>query len=178
MLLRHAKSDWSEAGLHDFDRPLNERGRQAAPLMGAHLATHALLPDRILCSTARRARETLALMLPHLSGDSDVGLTRRLYDEGEDDYVAIIHALGGNAHSLMLIAHNPAIQATALALIGNGNPALRDEIAEKFPTAALAVIDFDAESWADVEKDSGRVVAFFRPKLLAGGITGEAANES
>lgn len=167
LLLRHAKSDWSEAGLTDFDRPLNERGRQAAPLMGAHLASHAMQPERILCSTARRARETYALMLPDLAGDCETSLTRRLYDEGEDDYVETIRTFGGKARSLMVIAHNPAMQETALSLIGNGNPALKREIAEKFPTAAVAVIDFDAEAWADIEPASGRVVAFFRPKVVA-----------
>ena len=65
-LLRHAKSSWSEPGLADFNRPLNERGRRAAPLIARYLAHCDLLPDLILCSAALRTRETLALMLPGL----------------------------------------------------------------------------------------------------------------
>lgn len=167
LLLRHAKSDWSHAGLSDFQRPLNERGRQAAPEVGAHMARHGLNPDRILCSSAQRTRETLSLVLPALQGEIDIRLTRGLYDASERDYLDTIRAAGGG-RTLLVIGHNPATQATALGLIGGGNPELKRSIASKYPTAALAVIDFDADRWTAVEPGSGRVVAFCLPRLLAG----------
>lgn len=167
LLLRHAKSDWGHPGLSDFQRPLNERGRQAAPEVGAHMARHGLQPARILCSTAQRTRETLAALLPALAGEADIRLTRALYDESDLDYLKIIRGHGGTARSLLVVGHNPATQDTALSLIGTGNPALREAIAAKYPTAALSVIDFDAADWSAVEPGSGRVVAYCLPRHLA-----------
>jgi phosphohistidine phosphatase len=165
MLLRHAKSSWDDSGIADHDRPLNLRGRAAASLIGRHMADHALVPDRIVCSTARRTRETFAGLLPHFTTDFDAMVLRAVY-ETETGYLPLALAYGGDARSLLVIGHNPAIQATALDLIGSGNPALTAEIAEKFPTAGLAVIDIPVASWRDIRPGAGRVVAFFRPREL------------
>jgi phosphohistidine phosphatase len=166
LLLRHAKSAWDVAGLADFDRPLAARGRRAATMIGEHLAAHRLIPDRILCSSSRRTRETLIGILPMIPSDLEIRITRDLYEVGSDAYLDCVGALGGSARSLMLIGHNPTMQDTALELIGSGNPALRDEIASKFPTAGLAVIDFDIHKWSELRPRTGRVVAFFRPREL------------
>ncbi|WP_428697708.1 SixA phosphatase family protein [Stappia sp.] len=171
LLLRHAKSDWGQAGLSDFQRPLNDRGRQAAPEVGAHMARHGLNPDRILCSSAQRTRETLALLLPSLQGEIDIRLTRKLYDESEFDYLETIRTAGEGSRTLLVVGHNPATQETALDLIGGGNPALKTAISEKYPTAALTVIDFDTKRWSAIEPGAGRVVAFCLPRLLAGATT-------
>lgn len=167
MLLRHAKSSWDAAGVKDFDRPLNARGRHAAPLMGRHMAAHALLPDRIVCSTARRTRETLAGLLSHFDRDLDVRLTRALYESGSADYLDVIRAFGATARQLLVIGHNPAMQEVAVDLVGAGNPALIGAIAADYPTAALAVIDFPEKTWAEIQPRGGRIVAFFRPRELA-----------
>jgi phosphohistidine phosphatase len=166
LLLRHAKSAWDVAGLADFDRPLAARGRRAATMIGEHLAAHRLIPDRILCSSSRRTRETLIGILPMIPSDLEIRITRDLYEVSADAYLDCVGALGGSARSLMLIGHNPTMQDTALELIGSGNPALRDEIAAKFPTAGLAVIDFDIHKWSELRPRTGRVVAFFRPREL------------
>lgn len=150
----------------DFDRPLAARGRRAATMIGEHLAAHRLVPDRILCSSARRARETLIGLLPVISSELEIRVTRDLYEVGPDVYIDTIAALGSAARTLLLVGHNPTVQETALELIGSGNPALRDEIAEKFPTAGLAVIDFDIRKWSELRPKTGRVVAFFRPREL------------
>ncbi|HUG63503.1 MAG TPA: histidine phosphatase family protein [Methylomirabilota bacterium] len=166
LLLRHAKSSWDDAGAPDYERPLNLRGRSAAPMMGRHMADHALRPDRVLCSAARRTRETFAGIVPYLSGDFDAMFLRAIYQAGDDAYPSLIRRHGGAAQTLLLIGHNPAIQSAALRLIGRGNPDIRGMIADKFPTAGLAVIDFDFEDWSLMEAGSGRVVAFFRPREL------------
>ena len=163
LLLRHAKSSWDDTSTDDFDRPLNARGRLAAPVLGSHLAARGLAPDRILCSSARRARETLAGLLPHLDHDLDVRLTRDLYFAGEDRTIDQIRAHGGSVATLMVIGHNPGIQETALALLGDGAPAVIESLAAKFPTTGLAVIDFPAMKWVDIEPKTGRAVAFLRP---------------
>jgi phosphohistidine phosphatase len=165
-LLRHAKSSWDDPGVRDFDRPLNLRGRAAAPLMGRHMADHALIPDRVLCSAARRTRETFGGILPFLPGDFEARFLGGIYECSSETYLPLIRRHGEGARRLMLIGHNPVIQETAISLIGRGNPDLAGAIAEKFPTAGLAVIDFDGDGWADVKPKSGRIVAFFRPREL------------
>ena len=135
-------------------------------MIGEHLATHRLLPDRILCSSAKRTRETLIGILPMIATDVDIRITRDLYEVGAEAYADAIGALGSGARTLLVIGHNPSIQETALELIGSGNPALREEMAEKFPTAGLAVIDFDHHKWSELRPRTGRVVAFFRPREL------------
>jgi phosphohistidine phosphatase len=166
MLLRHAKSSWDAAGVKDFDRPLNARGRHAAPLMGRHMAAHALLPDRIVCSTARRTRETLAGLLSHFDKDLEIRLTGDLYESGRGDYLDVIRAFGGTARQFLVIGHNPAMQDVAVDLVGAGNPALVEAIAADYPTAALAVIDFPEKKWSEIHPRGGRIVAFFRPREL------------
>ncbi|ODN70755.1 SixA phosphatase family protein [Methylobrevis pamukkalensis] len=165
-LLRHAKSSWDDPSVRDFDRPLNLRGRAAASLMGRHMADHALVPDRVLCSSARRTRETFAGVLPFFSADMDVRFVKRLYEAPQSAYLKTIQEVGGTAKSLMLIGHNPTMQSFALDLIDRGNPMFIDQLGEKFPTAGLAVIDFDLGEWGRLAPKSGRIVAFFRPREL------------
>jgi phosphohistidine phosphatase len=166
LLLRHAKSSWDQSGTADFNRPLAPRGRRAASMIGDHLATHRLIPDRILASSARRTRETLAALLPAISTELELRITRDLYEVSADAYIDAIGALGGGARTLMIIGHNPSVQDAALELIGTGNPALRDEIGAKYPTAGLTVMDFDIHKWSELRPRTGRVVAFFRPREL------------
>jgi phosphohistidine phosphatase len=166
LLLRHAKSSWNDEATDDYERPLNARGRASLPLMGRHMAAHGLAPQKILCSSARRTRETLAGLLPFFADDLDVRLTRELYEAGEDRMIDQIRAHGVNARTLLVVGHNPGLQEAALALIGAGNPLFVEDIERKFPTAGLAVIDFPAMKWVDVEPKTGRIVAFFRPREL------------
>ena len=166
LLLRHAKSSWEDPDVDDYDRPLNTRGRRSAPLMGRHCAQHSLVPQLILCSAARRTRETLAGLLPYFNDDLDIRLCRDLYMTSPETAFERLKAASDAARSVMLIGHNPSLQQLAIKLIGSGNPVLREEIEDKFPTAALAVVDFDARRWAEVVPGSGRIVAFFRPREL------------
>lgn len=166
LLLRHAKSDASRRELNDFDRALNDRGRRSAFLMGGHIKSHAMAPDKVLCSSSRRTRETLGLMVPFFDREMDIRILRGLYDVSEDNYLEIIRKFGGGSKTLMVLGHNPAMQETALRLAGNGNPDLIAAITGKFPTAGLAVIDFEVPGWSKLEERSGRVVAFFRPKEI------------
>jgi phosphohistidine phosphatase len=175
LLLRHAKSSWDDIDLDDFDRPLNSRGRRAAPLMGRHCTQHNLVPQAILCSAARRTRETLAGLIPYFSSDLDIRVSRDLYMTSEATHLAHVRAVGDTTRTAMLIGHNPTMQDLALRLIGSGNPSLREEIEEKFPTAAIAVIDFDVRTWAEVDAGLGRIVAFFRPRELFA-VDGEPAD--
>lgn len=166
VLMRHAKSDRSDADAEDFDRPLNDRGLEAAPHMGRHMAALGLTPQRILCSTAQRARETLALMLPFFDADAEIRMTRDLYLADEDETIDAIRGHGVGAATLLVIGHEPGLTQTALALIGAGHPSLIEDLEAKFPTAGLAVIDFPAIRWVDVEPKAGKLVAFLRPRTI------------
>lgn len=125
-----------------------------------------LLPDRILCSPARRTRETLAALLPHLGKSCDIAIADELYEAGAGDYCAIIGARCDGAERLMVIGHNPAIQATASKLIGSGEKKEIALLAAKYPTGALAVIDFDPDNWALLPFAEGRLAKFIRPRDL------------
>jgi len=134
--------------------------------MAKALDAEGLAPDRILCSPARRTRETLAALLPFLDGEGRVAIDPRLYDSGPSDYQAVIARSGNDANTLMVIGHNPAIQAVALLLIGDSEPGLAADLAAKYPTGALAVIDFAQGGWSRIDPHSGFLAAFLKPRDL------------
>jgi len=169
LLLRHAKSSWSDPGVADIDRTLTSRGRKAAAAMAKAIAGRELIPDRVLCSPARRARETLAALLPELGDEGRIAIVDSLYQPPGGDYLGIVKQHGAGAGTLMVIGHNPAIQATAVRLIGGGEPGLAQEISAKYPTAGLAVIGFDIDDWAAASPHSGHVSAFIKPRDLEDG---------
>lgn len=166
LVLRHGKSDWTSGAARDFDRPLNARGRKAAPLVGTHMATHGLLPDRILCSPALRTRQTLELVLPHLPSTSDVEMPQALYDDSDLGYVQILGEMGGDARCLMVVGHNPACQDTVLDLAGTGERGLREVAAHKYPTATLSVLDLAVDDWRDIRPGCGHLAALAQPRHL------------
>lgn len=168
ILLRHAKSDWNAPGLADFDRPLSPRGHAAAPIVGSNLAEHQLNPHRILCSTARRTRETLAHILPSIGGEVDIQLLDAMYEQSENDYAGLIRRFGGEAPTLLLVGHNPATEETAMRLSETPNGPICADMRQKFPTAAYAYLEFAIDSWSDLSYGSGRLISFIKPRDLAG----------
>ena len=167
LLLRHAKSDWSVA-LPDHLRQLNPRGQQAATRMGRFIQDEGLTPERVLCSPATRAAETWRLVQPSLNPPPQVETIETLYDFGGGNaLLSAIRSHGGDANSLMLVGHNPAMEGLADMLSGSGDPDALASLARKYPTAALAVIDFDIDNWEDIEPSIGTLVSFTRPKELA-----------
>src|SRR5688500_6672287 len=139
-LLRHAESSRANPGLRDFDRPLAEGGRQEIEQMAQVMVRNVYLPARIACSTAQRARETMAPLLRHFSAEMHIHLTRRIYEADASALLAEIRMSGGDATSLMLIGHTPAMAELARMLV-TGADGEADMRLDHFPTAALAVID-------------------------------------
>jgi len=166
MLLRHAKSDWSVAGAADHDRTLNARGRAAATLMGQYIARERLLPSAILCSSAERTRETCDRVTKEFSRTVPVHFERRLYEASPDRIIELISGTPNDETALMVIGHNPGMQLAALSLITEGNTKMRAKLAEKFPTAALAIIDFAISDWGGVPA-GGRLERFVIPREIA-----------
>lgn len=167
MLLRHGKSDWPD-GVKDMDRPLAKRGRQAAPRMGAYLAEEQLYPDLALVSPARRARETWELAAPKL-GEVAARSEPRIYEAPPDRLLAVLREAEPQVRTLVLVGHNPGFQDLARLLVGHGDRYAFARMAEKYPTAGLAVIDFPIEDWREVKPGLGRLDRFVTPKSLGEG---------
>jgi phosphohistidine phosphatase len=167
MLLRHAKSDWTRSGTRDHERALAPRGREAAPRIGAYMAHHGLTPDLVLCSTATRARETWDLVAPAFADAPPAIYEGRLYEAGADALFDFVKATKPGAHVLLLTGHNPGLHDFAQRLIASGDTDARQRLTEKFPTGALAVIDFAIDDWRKLHPRSGRLDRFVVPRALA-----------
>jgi len=166
MLLRHAKSSWSEPGASDLERPLNRRGQEAAPRIGAYLARHALIPDRVLCSTARRTRETWELVAAEAPAAPPPSFVERLYDASARTLLDVFRHAEPEAKSLLVVGHNPGLQEAATQLIASGDLEDRERLREKLPTGGLVVIDFAIEDWSKLHLRSGRLERFVVPRML------------
>jgi phosphohistidine phosphatase len=167
-LLRHAKSSWKNPTLPDRDRPLATRGMTDAPLMGKAMAERGIDPELVLCSSARRTRDTLALVLPELKVEPKVVYEDALYHASPAEMLKMLHDLQAGASRVMLVGHNPELQSFALDLVGSGPKHFRDRLREKYPTAGLAVINFASGLWSSVAVNSGTLNLFLTPKEMHG----------
>jgi phosphohistidine phosphatase len=167
-LLRHAKSAWDDPSLTDHERPLAPRGEKAAPIIGRHIAKSGRVPDLVLCSTALRTRQTLALVLLQLTDKPvDIRFDDDLYLATPATMRQHLSAIGASARHVMLVGHNPGLHALALELTATGSKRLITRMAKKFPTTALAVLTFpDLEDWSDVRPGSGTLESFTTPREL------------
>ena len=162
-LLRHAKSSWKDPTIPDHDRPLNARGKTEAPLMGKAVAKHGLAPDLVLCSTARRTRDTLELVLPELKKEPKIVYEDGLYHGTPQEMLDLLREVPPSASQVLLVGHNPELQSFALDLIGSGAKHLKDRLETKYPTAGLVVLRFQAGDWKDVAVNSGKLELFLAP---------------
>lgn len=168
MLLRHAKSDWSVGGQPDHERGLALRGETAAPLMGRYMASHGLVPDQAIVSTALRTRETWRLVADAFPQKPSAIYEQRIYEAEPDAILAAIREAPGAARTILVVGHNPGFHDTATLLVGSGDKRARAKLATKFPTAALAVIDFDIANWPAIRLGSGRLERFVTPRAIGG----------
>lgn len=166
MLLRHAKSDWSDPTRADHERPLNTRGEAAAARMARYFLDHKLRPDLILCSTAVRTRDTLARLRAAWTAAPQLRFDKALYLASAPALLKIVQDTDPAIDSLLVIGHNPGLQALADMLAAAAATAERDSLGIKFPTAALAVLTFKGD-WHDIAPGSGRLVRFIKPATLA-----------
>ena len=167
-LLRHAKSEPGRPDQRDFERPLNRRGEQAAERMGHHLRERGMAPGRILCSPARRVRETLARLGPGFSDNAEIAFCDDLFLAPPQTLLSQIAGVGAGVRSVLVIAHNPGLEQLALELAdrGAGFPGALDRLATGFVSAALAVFELDAESYSDIGHETSRLVHFATPRSL------------
>lgn len=162
LLFRHAKAEPGSASQTDDKRPLAPKGRAAADEMGRRLAVEGIIPDLVLCSPATRTLETLALASTHWAPAPRTSIDERLYRQMGSNYVELVRA-SPPTRRLMLVGHNSATETTARSLVGRGDRQALSGLASGFPTAAIAVIEFDASGWSDVAAGQGTLVTLLTP---------------
>lgn len=160
LLLRHAKSSWDDPGLPDRERPLGPRGIRDVPRIGRYLDSHGLRPDRVWCSPAERARATALGVVAQFESAPPVEFVDALYAEDVHAIHRRVSACEDTVACLMLVGHFPQLQLLLEEMTGQAF-AYR-----KFPTCAVAVLDFAVQSWADVLEREGRFEHFVRPRDL------------
>ncbi len=163
-LLRHAKSDWTDAVQRDFDRPLNDRGRRAARTVGAYMRGEGLTFDAVIASPALRVRDTLDEVERGYARALAPAFDEDLYLASASTLLDIVRAFDPEAARVLLVGHNPGLEELALELAAHADSPLRHEVEIKYPTATLAEIALDADRWEDA--GSGRLVRFVRPRDL------------
>ena len=165
-ILRHAKSSWDDPALDDFNRPLNERGWKAARRVGRELKKRGMTFDLVLSSTAARTRETIDGIQHHYDFKAPIGFEPQLYLATEQALLQRIRALDEKVESALIVGHNPGLEMLITELTKDDRKGLRQRIAGKFPTGALAIIEMPAKRWADVAAGSGEIVELILPKEL------------
>lgn len=165
MLFRHAKSSWDRPGLADFDRPLAERGRRAAPLMGRYMEKQGIVPGYVACSTAVRARETLELAVGEWSAKPRIAYEDGLYHASPATMLAMARSIEASYERAMLVGHNPGMHRFAVELCGGGDGSALRRLNAKFPTAGLAIITADC-AWGELEPGTANLDAFCVPSDL------------
>lgn len=171
VLIRHAKSAWPD--LPDRDRPLAPRGRRQAPLVGTWLRAAGRLPDLVLCSTARRARETWQLMAVELCAPVHVTNEEWIYGADAASLLDLIRQVPEEVQTLLLVGHAPGIPDLALLLADDRRAASAGDAAGdalkrasgKFPTAGVAVLAI-AGAWSALEPGRAQLTDFKVPRDL------------
>lgn len=179
ILLRHAKSQWPDGvgkdlearataleTLDDHARPLTPGGVEAAEKLARQVLPEIRPPDVILCSSATRTRQTLATIRQLVWHKAPVETERGLYLCGPEALLARLARLPDDKESVALVAHNPDLHLVAQRLAAEGRKKLRQQLAEKFPTGALALITLPIETWSAIEDAAGRLDLLVFPKEL------------
>ncbi len=158
LLMRHAKSSWKDESLDDHDRPLNKRGKRDAPRMGELLRDRQLVPDYVLCSSARRARKTAECVAFAAGVRGETRITSELYMASPAKILEILAQTSESFNSVLLIAHNPSLEELFERLIGQSRA---------FSTAAIAHLHLEIESWKQAASNPpAALIDFWQPRSL------------
>lgn len=157
-VLRHAKSNWSDADASDFVRPLNQRGQTAAPLMGTKLRQNNQQVDVILASTAVRVRQTLDLLLPAWQYAGPVIWEKQLYLASPETLTHHLASLDKEWTRVMIVGHNPGLSQLVGQLSGSH---------VDMPTAAIIQLECAATDWPTAMRERAWAqLAFWKPKEI------------
>ncbi|MEZ5017812.1 MAG: histidine phosphatase family protein [Flavipsychrobacter sp.] len=158
VIVRHAKSSWANAGLADFDRPLNDRGNHDAPMIGKRLKALGVQPELIISSTAKRARQTAKKISSELGyKKEDILLLDKLYHCHPDTFEEVIYGIEDSVKTVIIVAHNPGITLFVNSLSYQFSSA-------NIPTCGVVVAEFTAKNWNEFNRVEKQVVIFEYPK--------------
>jgi phosphohistidine phosphatase len=158
LVLRHAKSSWSDPALDDHERPLNKRGRRDAPRMGELVRQYGLIPDMVISSDAMRAQLTAEAVAAAACYSGEILLNQHLYMASPADILSVLRTAPGSAETVMIVGHNPGLEELIEQLTGEQ---------QDLPTAALAQIVLPIEQWRDLKLSTrGTLLGQWRPKEL------------
>ena len=165
-LLRHAKSSWKNTEISDFFRPLNKRGRNGARLIGQYMDKNQFIPDLVLCSAANRAIETISIIESCMPNKLKTYFLIDLYLASEATILNKIVQIDVPANSVLLVGHNPGIEAFFARLMSDFSINLKNQKIKKYPTGALSIFKVAAKKWADFNNKSVIFHDFVTPKSL------------
>ena len=157
LLLRHAKSDWDNSSLRDFDRPLAARGKRDAPRMGRALKERGPAPDLVVSSPAARAKATAEAAIKSGDFTNSIQFDEGIYDASTPELLRIVRRLPDEKSCVLMVGHNPGFEGLVNRLSG---------AQERMTTAALAAIELQVDRWEDVEDGQGKLLWFLTPKQL------------
>lgn len=157
LLLRHAKSDWDDSSLRDFDRPLAARGERDAPRIGKALRKRGILPDLIISSPAARAKATIEAVTRAAKMNLEIRFDKVVYGASSPELMSLIQGLPDTNSCLLLVGHNPGFEDLVGRLSGSH---------ERMPTAALACIEFQIDRWEGVNDGEGKLRWLLTPRNL------------
>ena len=156
LLMRHAKSSWKESELKDFDRPLNKRGKKSAPLMGHMIADQELVPDRIICSPAVRARQTAEAFVKTAGYKGDIEFNEGYYMGEPSSYLEPLAKLPDEVERVLIVGHNPGLEALLQLLTSR---------IESLSTGAIAYLVLPIKHWQELNKDTqGELIQLWLPR--------------
>lgn len=154
-IIRHAKSDWDDSSLDDYDRPLNKRGQKNAPFMGKLLKSKNIKPDLIISSPALRAKTTAELIAKEVGYEKPITPNPYIYEAYVSALEEIVQYIYDDNETVFLVGHNPGLSALAYTLCG---------LKEQIPTCSIVEIEFNCDSWMDVSKDNSKLISYEYPK--------------
>jgi len=162
ILVRHAKSSWSDPGRADVDRPLNDRGRRDAPTMGARIHARGPQPQRILSSHARRALHTAQLLADACGiARADIDIVDAIYEASPATLLATVRALPAKLSRVLLVGHNPGLTEFAHALCPDAG-------IDNMPTCGVLYLEFAVRDWKSIDREAPVAWAFDYPKRAQG----------
>ena len=166
ILLRHAKSSWEDPQLDDHDRPLNGRGKAAAPVIAEWLTERSHKPDLVLCSSSTRTKQTVSGMRRVMSDLPEPEVERELYHASPAALRERLSNLPEDCDTVLLVGHQPGLGALTRKLANGAETRRCKRAYEHFPTGAAAVLEVDVDDWSEVEFSSARFVDFAKPREL------------
>ena len=154
-IIRHAKSDWTNENLDDFDRPLNKRGKKNAPFMGKILRKKDVVPDLIISSPAYRARTTAVKIAKEIGYYEDIMFNEYIYEADLGTLLDIVNFIEDEYDDVFIIGHNPGLNMLGFYLV---------DFNDNLPTCGILEIKLECNSWREVKKANAQLVSFEYPK--------------